>query len=60
MDEIKQIVVDENPIDPKKVETALDLIDIESKESKQEFLCLSEDCLQKARLVELHERLRSL
>ncbi|MCF0065671.1 hypothetical protein MUK70_11370 [Dyadobacter chenwenxiniae] len=37
-----------------------DLIDISSKESKEELLALSNDCLQKSGLVELNDRLAKL
>ena len=34
-----------------------DLIDISSKESREELLSLSNDCLQKSGLIELNQRL---
>ncbi|MCE6989556.1 hypothetical protein [Dyadobacter sp. CY323] len=37
-----------------------DLIDIASKESKEELLALSTDCLQKSGLMDLNDRLRKL
>ncbi len=37
-----------------------DLIEIASKESKEELLALSADCLQKSGLVELNDRLAKL
>ena len=47
-------------LNAQSVELSPDLIDIATKESKQELLDLSEDCLQKAGLVELHEKLQKL
>ncbi|WP_439584130.1 hypothetical protein [Dyadobacter bucti] len=42
------------------VEDNPDLIDIASKESKDELLALSADCLQKSGLVDLNDRLAKL